>query len=186
MRPTETLKREHRAIEQMLEITKTAAKQYEAGEETDLSVFERAADFFRNFADRCHHGKEERLLFEKLVEKGVPKNGGPVGVMLAEHDLGRSHVRGLAEAVQRLRAGERDAARDLVDHALAYADLLANHIQKEDNVLFPLADRLLTTAEQAELEEAFERVEAEEIGAGVHERYHRVLEGLAEEVLASP
>ena len=186
MKPTETLTREHRAIQQMCEIIRTAAKKLEAGELKDLSVFAKAIDFFRNFADRCHHSKEERLLFVKLVEKGIPKDGGPVGVMLAEHDLGRSHIRGMDEALRRLEAEHREAAADLVEHALAYADLLSNHIQKEDNILFVLADRILDEAEQRELAEAFARLEAEEMGDGTHERYHRILEELRKEVLASP
>lgn len=185
MKPTETLTREHRAIQQMCEIVRTAAKKLEAGELHDLTVFAKAIDFFRNFADRCHHGKEERLLFVQLVEKGIPKDGGPIGMMLAEHDLGRSRIRGMDDALQRLQAGHQEAAGDLVAHALAYADLLSNHIQKEDNVLFVLADRVLTEAEQTELEKTFERVEREELGEDTHERYHRLLEELAEEVLAS-
>jgi hemerythrin-like domain-containing protein len=122
MRPTETLVLEHQAIQQMLEILVTAAERFQAGELDDPSIFEKAVDFLRGFADRCHHGKEERHLFAKLVEKGVPKNGGPVGVMLMEHEVGRSHIRGMAEAAEKLRAGDKSAEKKLVEHALAYAD----------------------------------------------------------------
>lgn len=185
MRPTETLVLEHQAIQQMLEILVTAAERFQAGELDDPSIFEKAVDFLRGFADRCHHGKEERHLFAKLVEKGVPKNGGPVGVMLMEHEVGRSHIRGMAEAAEKLRAGDKSAEKKLVEHALAYADLLSNHIQKENNILFPLADRILTPEEESELEKTFDQVEAEEMGEGTHEHYHEILEELREQVLAS-
>jgi hypothetical protein len=56
--------------------------------------------FFRNFADRCHHSKEEDELFPKMVEHGIPKEGGPIGVMLMEHDQGRAFVRGMSEAAE--------------------------------------------------------------------------------------
>jgi hemerythrin-like domain-containing protein len=168
----------------MLELIRTAAVKLAAGEEVNPNVFAKGLDFFRNFADRCHHGKEERHLFAKLVEKGVPQQGGPVGVMLAEHEEGRSHIRGMAEALTRLQAGESGAARDLAAHAQAYVDLLSAHIRKEDTVLFPLADRLLTPEEQAELEEIFARVETEEMGEGVHERYHRLIHEVEGELMA--
>jgi len=58
--------------------------------------------------------------------------------------------------------------------------LLRAHIDKEDNVLFPMADQLLTAADQKELTEAFEKVEAEEIGEGVHDKYHQLAHELAE------
>lgn len=187
MKPTETLRSEHRVIEDMLEITRAAAQKLAQGERVDPEVFEKAVDFFRNFADQCHHHKEERHLFELLVEKGVPKEGGPVGAMLIEHELGRTHVRGMAEAVARLKAGPSDpalmdqqAVKDLVGHATAYVDLLSNHIRKEDGVLYPLADRVLSPEEQHELEETFARVEAEEMGEGVHEKYHHLVHELSD------
>jgi hemerythrin-like domain-containing protein len=178
MKPTETLTAEHRVIEEMLELTRVAAGQLEAGGAVGPAVFEQAADFFRNFADRCHHGKEERHLFAKLIERGMSKEAGPVAMMLAEHEIGRAHVRALGAAADCLAAGEPGADREVVEHALAYADLLAAHIRKEDLGLFPLADRILTAGDQADLEKVFDRVETEEMGEGFHERYH----GMVEEV----
>ncbi|MDP2872003.1 MAG: hemerythrin domain-containing protein [Bacillota bacterium] len=185
MKPTETLKAEHRVIEQMLDLTEEAARRLAAGHPVTPALFERAADFFRNFADRCHHGKEEALLFVKLVEKGVPQDGGPVGVMLAEHDTGRAHVRAMSAAARRLATGEAAAAREVVEQALGFVALLRAHIQKEDQVLFPLADRILTTGEQAELEQAFDLVETEDMGEGEHERYHGMVHDVRQELRAA-
>lgn len=182
MRPTETLMAEHRGIEKMLRVTENAAERLSRGEPVDVSIFEKAVDFFRNFADRCHHGKEEKQLFQRLVAHGMDREKGPVGVMLKEHELGRGHIRGMSEAIKRLREGEPQAGQDLIRHALAYAELLTAHIRKEDQILFPLADRTLLPEEQAELGEAFERVEAEEMGEGVHERYHQMIHELLKEV----
>lgn len=184
MKPTDILKAEHRGIEQMLEVVRAGADRLARGEEVPPELFPQAVDFFRDFADRCHHGKEERLLFARLADRGVPVNGGPIGVMLAEHEQGRGHIRGMQEALDRLARGDRGAVTELAGHAEAYVELLRAHIQKENNVLFPMADRLLSAEEQAELEREFERVEREEIGEGVHERYHEMIHELSAQVLA--
>ncbi|MEZ8221428.1 Hemerythrin-like domain-containing protein, partial [Candidatus Fervidibacteria bacterium JGI MDM2 JNZ-1-D12] len=133
-------------------------------------------DFFRVFADLCHHGKEEGLLFSELEAKGIPKEGGPIGVMLHEHDEGRNLQRQMREAVSDLsneanRQKFTAAARD-------YIALLRQHIWKEDNVLFKMAEQVLTEVDDKELAERFERYEREHIGEGVHERYHHLVHGL--------
>jgi len=85
MRPTEILMQEHRVIEQVLDCLERMAQRVEAGDELDLESAKQAIDFFRNFADRCHHGKEEDCLFPLLEQKGFSREQGPTGVMLHEH-----------------------------------------------------------------------------------------------------
>ena len=97
------------------------------------------AEFFRNFADACHHGKEEDRLFAKMVEHGFPKEQGPIAVMLIEHDEGRRCVRILANVGAGpgpLQPGEREEVRR---DAAVFISLLRQHIQKEDKVLYPMA-----------------------------------------------
>ena len=93
MKPTEILSGEHRVIEQVLTCLERIAEQCAAEGRLDRTSAEQALEFFRNFADRCHHGKEEVHLFPALEAKGFPRDGGPTGVMLHEHDQGRAHVR---------------------------------------------------------------------------------------------
>jgi hemerythrin-like domain-containing protein len=138
-----------------------------------------AVAFFRDFADRCHHGKEEAHLFPAIEAKGFPRQGGPTGVMLDEHEQGRAHVRGMAEAIDDAASGDAAALRQFIEHAEGYISLLREHIYKEDHVLFQLADRTLSEADQEALSAAFGKVEAEEMGLGTHERCLRVAEELA-------
>ena len=91
--------------------------------------------------------------------------------MLAEHEEGRRYVRGLAEATERYSRGERAAVDEIVHNARGYADLLAQHIQKEDNIMYEIADARLSPEDQHDLEQLFERLEQETIGPGGHERY---------------
>jgi len=140
---------------------------------------DRMLDFFRNFADRCHHAKEEELLFVKMQERGMPVGGGPIAVMLLEHDEGRQRVKAVAEALPQAREGDAAAIASVRDSLSAYVQLLRAHIDKEDNVLYPMADRLFAPEDQQALTEAFEKVEAEEIGEEVHEKYHQLAHDLA-------
>lgn len=173
---TEILKHEHQVILLVLKGAEAEARRTEQMGEVDGDKVRKMVEFFRNFVDRCHHAKEEKHLFQRLC-CSVPQADGPVSVMLREHDEGRRKVAALAEAIE--KPGPR-AARAIHDGLMAYADLLRQHIAKEDNVLYPLADRGLDAQDQQLLSEAFEKVEGEEMGPGVHERYHQLAHELAE------
>jgi hemerythrin-like domain-containing protein len=144
----------------------------------------RIVDFLRRFADGCHHAKEEKHLFPALEQAGIPRENGPIGMMLSEHDLGRKYIAAIAEACERCVRGE-DASRALASNARAYARLLRDHINKENRVLFPMAERFLPGEVQERLSGAFVHLEEAEIGRGVHERYHAMLHELHDKYLAS-
>jgi hybrid cluster-associated redox disulfide protein len=180
MTPTETLKHEHQIIQLVLNGAEREAAAIRGGAPVDAEAVERMVDFFRNFVDRCHHGKEERYLFPALVAKGFSPEAGPVAVMLHEHEQGRAAVRAIAAALPGAREGDAPQRAALADALLAYVELLRGHIFKENNVLFPMADQVLPEVEQAGLAQRFEQVEAEEIGPGVHERYHALAHELGE------
>ncbi len=163
MHPTEALREEHRVIERALAALETAVERLEAGRAVPQEVLEGLLDFVRGFADGCHHRKEEGVLFPYLEARGLPRDEGPLGVMLAEHDVGRRHVKAMAEAV------EQEETATFVAHARAYMDLLHDHIAKEDNVLFPMAEQLVEPEDAPSLRSQFERAEADL--EGDHERY---------------
>ena len=181
MSATEELKHEHRIIERMLAVMEAAAARVDAGQSLPTEFFPKVVDFVRNFADRCHHGKEEDNLFPALEKRGIPRQTGPIGVMLMEHDQGRAFVRGMDEAGKHA-SGDKAALKTALDNARGYAKLLRQHIDKEDNVLYPMADQVLTPADKQELLSKFEEVEQERIGAGKHEEYVKLVEDLEREV----
>ncbi len=169
-RATEVLSAEHRVIEKVLDALEKLA---DAGERAAPANWQKALDFLRNFADKCHHMKEENLLFPALEEHGIPRDGGPIGMMLAEHEEGRAHVRAMAAALDNA-PGNPDAWQALRRRATSYIRLLREHIVKEDEVLFQMADGVLNGDEQKKLLREFEEHEAEEIGPGFHERYLQI------------
>jgi hemerythrin-like domain-containing protein len=174
----EQLKKEHMAIETMLKILEALCSRLEAGETVDSAHLTQTIEFFRGFADRCHHGKEEEIFFPALEMAGIPKEGGPIGVMLAEHDQMRGHMKVLAGAVERYGTGETTARAEIIRHASGYAAMLRRHIEKENQVLFNMAEAQLSPDEESELAERFESMEVEKIGAGTHEKLHALLDRL--------
>ena len=179
---TDELKTEHRAIERMLAVLEAAAQRLESGQRVRPGLLRDAVDFVRNFADRCHHGKEEENLFPRMEAAGVPRAGGPLAGMLSEHDQGRERVAAIANAVDAYEGGDGAAVGIIAENARGYVGLLRQHIQKEDNVLFPMADRVLSAEDQRQLEQRFEEIETKVMGPGVHERYHRLLDDLERDI----
>ena len=175
MKATQVLRDEHEGILAMLAVVEAAAYRLRDGKSVPLDMMTNAVGFFQNFADKCHHHKEEGELFPSLLEHGMPKEGGPVGMMLEEHEQGRALVRGMKDAADKFAAGDTTAKPALISNALAYVKLLREHIDKENGVLFPMADNLLSEGEQRKLHDAFEQIEANEMGPGVHERYHAMI-----------
>lgn len=180
MKPTEILSGEHRIIEQVLGCLEQMAYDATARGRLDKTSAEEALDFLRNFADRCHHGKEETHLFPAMEAAGFPRDGGPTGVMLDEHEQGRAHIRAMAEAIEGAAAGKSDALQQFTTHAQGYIGLLREHIEKEDHCLFAMADRTFSEEDQQRLLTAFEHVEHEHMGLGTHEKYLHIAEALAD------
>ncbi len=182
MKATDILMDEHRVIEGVLTTLETAAERLEQGQAVRPGFFLEAADFIKGFADGCHHKKEEGVLFKAMEAAGLPSSSGPVAVMLSEHEMGRAYTRAMRDAAQKLENGDQAARGSLVNNARAYVQLLHQHINKEDGILFPLASRIIPPGSQDRLVDDFEHVEHEEAGAGVHEKYLALAERLAKEM----
>ncbi len=185
--PTATaiLKHEHEAILRMLDVAEELAHRLRQDERVAPETLSELNEFFQLFADRCHHAKEEELLFPLLEQRGIPRAGGPIGVMLAEHEEGRMLIREMIESADAYGRGERVAGRRWAEAARQYSDLLSQHILKENNVLFGMAEHVLSSADQTQLARDFEQLETEKMGVGTHERLHRVMDRLVAQILSA-
>jgi len=155
----DTLIAEHEVIEQVLDLMAAEVDRLNAGGEVRPDFVTKAVAFVREFADGTHHHKEEVVLFPRLVEAGMPSQGGPVGVMLHEHEVGRACIRTIADSVESAAAGDPDARKAMIGAMTGYVDLLRAHIQKENMILFPMAERLLGPESQDQIENAFKESE---------------------------
>lgn len=175
-----TLKTEHQAVCQVLNVLEKAVLRMEQTGEAPLNIFEDVLEFLTVFVDRCHHTKEEEVLFPLMGRSGLPAQGGPIAVMLNEHQQGRDLIARFRQGLEALKAGDATGPARLIEAAQSYSILLRQHIQKENQVLFVLADKMFDAATQQELYESFEEIETNKLGAGTHERLHAMIDRLVE------
>jgi hemerythrin-like domain-containing protein len=183
LKATEILIEEHRVIERVLNALERATKRITRGDEVYLRFFTGTAVFIRGFTDGCHHKKEESVLFPALIENGLSRESGPVAMMLVEHEEGRRLALEMRQAVERVQAGDARKREVLVERAMDYIKLLRQHIYKEDHVLFPLADKIISVTQQEQILQAFEQFELDETGENLHEKYYGLAERLEKECL---
>ncbi|MBM2817274.1 MAG: uncharacterized protein HW421_4036 [Ignavibacteria bacterium] len=178
MTPTQILVEEHKVI---LRVMDSIAKEADKLDKEGMADFDKIAkfvDFTRNFTDGIHHAKEEKRLFVKMAERGMSMEAGPIGVMMEEHNAGRQCIRNIADNIDAASGGDANASKKIVSSLRDFIYLLKNHIAKEDQILYPMADNMLSQADQKELEEAFEHVRTVEIGEAVHAKYYKLAEEL--------
>ncbi|OGK82408.1 MAG: hypothetical protein A2X52_11460 [Candidatus Rokubacteria bacterium GWC2_70_16] len=150
--PTQVLIEEHRVILRALDTLARGADRLRTGGTLPDGWWDELAEWLRAFADRNHHAKEEKSLFPALVKHGVPQEGGPVGVMLEEHKQGRALIAAMAVGDPAERAAR----------ARQYVALLRQHIDKENGILFPMADAVLDDQAMRAVGREFEAIEAEQ------------------------
>jgi hemerythrin-like domain-containing protein len=173
MMPVGPMMIEHRLIERMIRVV--AARLEALGRSTadDLRLVDAAVDFIRMYADRCHHGKEEDILFRELAKKELsPELKKTMDELIAEHKQGRATVKRLVEARERYAAGDASAV-DAVRKELRWlTEFYPTHIKKEDKRFFLPAMEYFTKEEKdAMLREgyAFDQ-------KLIHEKYRGVVE----------
>lgn len=149
---------EHQNIIRMTKVMRTACYKLLKGERADYDDFALMIEFIRGYADKHHHGKEEKILFDEML-----KHLGKIGEnlirhgMLVEHDLGRLHVKELEEALAGLKNGDDECKLDVIANAISYTHLIIRHINKEDDLIYKygeknLSQETLTFVDQATME----------------------------------
>ncbi len=187
MTATTALRSEHRTILSVIACLRAACGAARADDAAfDAETFRQGVDFIRGYADGWHHAKEEVHLFPALEEAGMPRDGGPIGVMLHEHEIGRSCVRTIADHLAAASHGDPAARLEVIRGALSYCDLLEDHIAKEDGILFEMADRVLPSAEHGRLEQAYLTAVPDGADAGTGARYEALARTLCERWQVDP
>jgi hemerythrin-like domain-containing protein len=177
---TQVMVDEHKLILRMITLVEQNTALLEEGKFRNLQFYLDAVDFIRNYADRYHHAKEEDVLFVELVKNGMPEKQSPIEAMHMEHDEGRAHVRAIEDAAQKAIADETGQAVIIAEHAKGYAELLRGHIEKEDDILYPLAERILPDVVRGGMLTAYEVAEAR--SPGLREKYQKLVEEYEQQV----
>ena len=174
MNVTQKLMDEHQLILKYIDLLAQYCDRAQA--QGDVSILNSKlgtfVDFIVSFADAYHHGKEEDVLFAYLGKPGVLTHCNPVQQMLHEHDLGRKFLQGMKQA------GEQAALTALVENARAYGELLSQHIQKEDRILYRMAEQSLSDQQKGEILEAYQRAEEKFGGAALQARFEKEFNAL--------
>ena len=171
-RPTTILSEEHQNILRLIGALVKECESLRSGKELEREFFEKAIDFIRNYADRFHHAKEEDILFVELCKDDVQMHCNPIPQMLHEHDIGRDFVKGMEAGV-----GENDPSK-VMENALNYAQLLQEHIYKEDNILYVMAEEALDAKVKQSILKRFDQAEQKRFEKGSKERFLSIVEEL--------
>jgi hemerythrin-like domain-containing protein len=168
---TKNLEDDHIYVLKLTEVMKVMTN----SEKPDIEHIEDIIDIIRNFADGLHHAKEENLFFPALESKGFSAQQGPVAVMLHEHIQGRNFVKGIDDNLELYKKGNKGALKEIFQNMSGYAELLISHINKENNILFRMADNALSDIEQENLLKQFEGVDQNQpAGKRVNDYINRI------------
>ncbi len=176
MKATEILKQEHENILSVLHCLEKEIEKMRRTGTVQTFKLSQIIDFFQNYADKLHHGKEEKELFTKLIENGMSREICPLAVMFAEHDMGREKIKTMKEAIGSMQNGNSDAFALLCTTMEEYIELLRDHIDKENCILFPMSDQILKAQDQEYLSQTFDKSQRED--KAIYEKYHTLSQKL--------
>ena len=179
MKSTKLLMADHEIILEALRILEAINSEIADGKTLNKEDIRSLLMFLRNFADGSHHVKEEAIFFPALMQAGMTLQDGPLRVMAYEHERGRALTTAMDEALS------RDDRAEFLMYSRRYIDLQTAHIEKENYVLFDMADQKFTDEEDEKVAEAFEHFEKTIVGTPNYERLHKVIEDLAARYLAA-
>lgn len=164
---------EHRLIERMIQIMDAEAKRIKKEGVLNLTLIDKTVDFIRTYADRCHHGKEEGILFRELEKKNISKeHKKTMDELVEDHKLGRELTGSLAKARENAAGGNHSQVATVVDIMEKLVNFYPKHIEKEDKHFFmPVMGYFTDSEKDAMLKEgyAFDQ-------NLIHEKYRDVVE----------
>ncbi|MDD5185870.1 MAG: hemerythrin domain-containing protein [Paludibacter sp.] len=179
MKAIEILVGEHDSILKMIEITTTILNK-EDKSLVNMDHVEKIIDFIKNFADKYHHLKEEDILFLEMEKHGMSSESGPIAVMLHEHNEGRNYIKLAVEGIEKLKQGNVAAFAQIRENLLAYCTLLTNHIAKENNILYPMSERILPANVLSAMSDDFEISNANTFENEYYDKYLKLVEDFSE------
>jgi hemerythrin-like domain-containing protein len=165
MNITQVLTEEHQNILKVIEGVLKECNEIESGKDLDKGYFAEVIDFIKNYADAYHHAKEEDILFKAMLENVGNMHCNPIPVMIHEHDEGRQYMKNLGKGIA------NSDKEQILTNARGYCFLLQNHIYKEDNILYPMAEEALSEVQKEEVQAKYNQVKDELFSSRELEKY---------------
>ena len=177
MKPTENLSKEHNDILELLAIMSRISKNILSNKVFYTSDIEEIIDFLKHFIEKSHHKKEE-VFYPILTVADIPNDKEELSVMLYEHVLAHNYLKDISSCIMNCKIGNSFSQELLAESMMKYVVLLRGHIKKEENIIFPMADKVLNKHQQDEVYAIFEKIEEKIVEHDFHEHYHRLLGNL--------
>ncbi len=181
----EELAREHKIMQRAVAVMDRLVEQLELRHRVETDLLRDLLRFMREFGEHCHHGKEESYLFPYLESKGVPSTGCPLSALRGEHAKSRQLMFDLNSAVAAYIAAPEGARLTLIQVLQSLVALYPAHIWKEDYLLFPMAEKVLSTEDDAVLLQQFAMAE-DGLGPNVQDAFERLAEQIEERLDECP
>lgn len=172
--PYAVLAREHRLIERALNVLSRICDDARRTRTLDAAEATQVIEFLREFGDRTHHLKEEKILFPAIESTTFFPGCG----LVSEHQLGRERVKGMADALERSSRGDAQGVRAFLGQARSLIEMLRAHIAKEDECLAGAVHRSFFGEDGERLTRAFDELERREMGERTYERFAAIVEAL--------
>ena len=166
---------EHELIERAMAVLERNLDKVESGNH-DATQLTRALDFLLEFGDKVHNKKEEDHLFPLMHRRGIPVEGGPLGVMLMEHEAERELLARMILAVPGLSDLPTEKRTIFRQEGLDYLKIRAEHIWKENDVLYAMGRQVVSPDEARDLLDSFNAIDATAYGSSAKENYLSMIE----------
>jgi hemerythrin-like domain-containing protein len=175
MKPIGPLMIEHRLIERMVRLLERQLKEATETSQVNTNLISTGVDFFRTYADKTHHGKEENILFRELSAKHLSdEHKEMMELLIQEHIFARQSVGRLSDANRHYIEGYDRALEQIVYELGQLVKFYPLHIEKEDKHFFIPVMEYFSQAEQQNMLEKFWEFDRKMI----HEKYKRTVEEL--------
>jgi DUF438 domain-containing protein len=165
---------EHEMIERAMAVLKNNLERIDEAVKAPLQM-QRTIDFLLEFGDKVHNTKEEKFLFPLMGKKGLPVEGGPIGVMLMEHDAERKLLQGMMAQVPNLAEAAATSRQKFVAEGFEYLKVRAEHIWKENDVLYAMGRKVISEEENAALLNEFKTLDQQTYGNTARQHYYQML-----------
>lgn len=178
MKPTDNLIIEHREISELLNIMSVIADNIKSKDVFYPNDIDEIIDYLIILLDKSHHGKEEEVFYPELILSGIPKEKAPLSIINYEHMLAKRYLNEISSCVVNCKIGIDFSGELLADSLTNYVVVIQNHIQREEEIVFPLANEAFSIEKQNEIAQKFEEIEQKNITRNFNEHYNRLLNKL--------
>ncbi|MEK7449361.1 MAG: hemerythrin domain-containing protein [Planctomycetota bacterium] len=183
MIPIKTLEKEHRIIDKFLDALERLAGRIRLYRQVDITILMKSLEFMKHFTDRCHYQKEEDIIFPEMQERGLSPNYGPLGVLIHEHEAERAYARQIEEGLKRWQDGESEAINDIINGLVNYVTVGREHLQKENNILYPMVKKIFSGKGNKKLQSDFNQFEQRKMGGSLCCKYHNLADDIDKSIL---